>query len=255
MLPEQCQFIVLAGVNKCGTSSLAYALKKHPNIYLANGKEPAFFVEDRFFDSQGKVNEVDLSNYHFYVYKFFESVTHYLDASTIYSGFPKCMKRIMEYRSDAKIVIVFRNPINRAYSAWWHFASDGKSEKHSFHDAIINEAKYCMEAKDLGYSLRSYVSRGFYSNTIRMIWRYFDKSQVLPIKFESMVANKQETLNSIFNFIGVEQVELEFGHKLKSAYPCPMSDEDKEYLKYVYEYSIKDLERMLSWDCSDWLST
>ena len=65
-----------------------------------------------------------------------------------------------------------------------------------------------------------------------------------------------KTMAEVWKFLGVKEQEVEAASQHASHfgdYEESMGDDEWERLLYLYEFEIKQLERMLDWDCSNWL--
>jgi hypothetical protein len=134
-------------------------------------------------------------------------------------------------------------------------AREQKQDDLSFWDAIQSEAQRSRDALPNQHRLYSYVDRGFYSWQVRRLWSYFTKEQVLVLKSEDLKNNAGQTLASVCRFLGVSMVADTSPKDVHSIpYVSPLSQQEKDYLLSVYEFEIRGLERMLGWDCSDWLN-
>lgn len=113
----------LVGAPKCGTSSLYYYLKQHPDIFLTAVKEPHYFCKDfhkeidAFHSKHGiwplrdEVDYLDLFKTHSHEAVVGEASTSYLYSQT-------AATEIYNFNPDAKILIALRNPIEVLHS--WH---------------------------------------------------------------------------------------------------------------------------------------
>ena len=146
-----------------------------------------------------------------------------------------------------------RNPITRSFSQWNKEVYYGR-EKKNFYECIIEENDRCKSALPYQHRHQSYVQRGFYSEQIRNIFRFFDKKQVLFIKSENLKKNPQTEIDRVCDFLNIEKIKIE-QNIIDGAvkYSRKMSLEEKNFLMNTYEYDIKAVERLLNWDCSDWL--
>jgi hypothetical protein len=162
-------------------------------------------------------------------------------------------RRIWEYNPDMKLIIILRNPVTRAFSHW-NMERVRKREPLPFSAALEVEpqrAKATLPFQDRCYS---YVDRGFYTEQIRRIWHYFPKEQTLFLKTEELRNELQATLGKIFDFLQIERIKApQVIKKHVMPYTTALSDKDKDFLKHIYEFEIKELERLLRWDCSGWL--
>lgn len=238
---------LVVGAQKSGTTALDKYLREHDEIEMAIKKEVHFFDNEKNF-----VKKVDYSKYH-------SSFNNHQDAALkgeitpIYMYWSDSIKRIWEYNPNMKIIVVLRNPIERAYSHW-NMERDRNADFLSFSEAIRTECQRCKEALPLQHRVYSYVDRGFYSEQIRRIHRFFSEDQVLIIKQESLKFDLSNTLSKICEFLGVKDfssIQNKDVHSRK--YTSKISKEDFIYLKGLFSGEIKTLENILGWDCSDWL--
>ncbi len=240
---------LIAGTQKGGTTALSAYLEIHPEICMSQQKEVHFFDNETYF----RTSQVDYSIYHLF---FNPKPSHVLlgEATPIYMYWHDAPKRIWAYNPEIKIIVLLRNPIERAFSHW-NMERSRNADSYSFWDAIQREQDRCREALPYQHRVYSYIDRGFYGEQLRNIWRYFRKEQTLVLRTDELQQQPHETLGRVCSF-------LEIGHKqdLKpinvhsTPYISSMTKREKEYLKSIFEYDIKGLERMLGWDCSEWLS-
>lgn len=119
--------LFVLGAAKCGTTTLHHYLNQHPSILMAHPKEPLFFEA-----------EYECGN-DFYHEKYFatwdgQPIQGEARHRNLY--LPFVVPRIKAYApDDAKFLVILRNPVDRAYSHWWHNYSWG-DEKKSFEEAI-----------------------------------------------------------------------------------------------------------------------
>lgn len=238
----------IAGVQKGGTTALARYLAKNPEICMPNRKEVHFFDNENFF-SKGNP---DYSYYHTF---FDPKPSHKMigDVTPRYMYWYDAPRRMWHYNPAMKVIIILRNPIERAY-AHWNMQRHKERDELSFMEAVENEQRRCREALPLQNPLFSYIDRGYYSEQLRRIWTYFPRSQTLILKNEDLREKPCETMEIVSRFLGVGCLE-DVSHELIhcTPYSSPMSDDERAYLRHVYEYEIRILERMLGWDCSSWL--
>lgn len=239
---------IICGTQKGGTSALDAYLREHPGICMADKKEVHFFDDESNF-----IGKPNYSHYH----GFFNPKANRLvgEATPIYMYWYDCPRRIWLYKPSMKIIVILRNPIERAYSHW-NMERMRQAEKLSFWDAIQNESTRCREALPFQHRVYSYVDRGFYLEQLRRLWFYFSRENVLVLKHEQLKSQPEPVLAEICRFLGVENfkgVEQKDVHSRQ--YASPMTDRERACLQSVYEHEIHGLERALNWDCSDWLAT
>jgi len=240
---------IIGGTQKAGTTALHDYLEKHPEIGVADKKEVHFFDNEEYF----RGNKPDYSAYHFF---FRHNPPHKLlgEATPIYMYWYDAPRRIWQYNPDMKIIVILRNPIDRAYSHW-NMERYRKAESLSFWDALQCERERCREALPYQHRVYSYIDRGFYVKQLRRIWTYFPEDQTLILRNEDIRRNPQKAVEDVCLFLGVRSPGRLKAQDIHSRpYISPMSSREREYLRHVFEFEIKHLERILGWDCSEWLS-
>jgi hypothetical protein len=165
-------------------------------------------------------------------------------------------RRIWEYNPAMKIIMILRNPIDRAYSHWnmrRNRPSD-KKERRLFRTALELEIQQTPHTLPLQFRER-YIERGFYTDQINRIWYFFPQSQTLILKSENLRSEPQGTMDTVCDFLGVARINgLAEKNVFSFPYDAPMSREDRDFLRNIYRFEIKKLERLLGWDCREWLS-
>ena len=240
---------LICGTQKGGTSALAVYLNEHPEISMANVKEVHFFDSEVYFQNK----RPDYSQYHSY-FRLNESAGMIGEATPIYMYWYNAPRRIWEYNPNMKLIVLLRNPIERAYSHWNMERSRNRDEL-SFWDAIQNEEKRCREALPYQHRVYSYMDRGFYSEQLRRLWSYFPEDQVHILKTGFLRHQPETALQEVCDFLNVSRFhDVEAKDVHSRPYMSRMGDKEKDYLKTRFEYEILALERFLGWDCTDWLN-
>jgi len=249
---------LLVGVQKSGTTTLHSYLNDHPQILMARKKEVHFFNSEQFF-LNAKNAEPDYEYYH----SWFDN-THNNDnrlrgeATPAYLYCRDAAVRIWQYNPAMKIIIILRNPIERAFSHWNMEVNRG-AETLSFKNALINESQRCQEALPLQHYVYSYLDRGFYSSQIREYLRCFGKEQVLVLKYDDLQDKPVALLKELFTFLELEitdKMKAEYGSHKKilhqAKYTASIDKYSYQFMLKRYKHEILLLESMLNWDCSSW---
>ena len=196
---------IIAGFPKCGTTSLHYYLSEHPEIYMPKQKELHFFT-NKILSKQiaGKGDEITaqthinrLEDYQ----KFFPNNDKYKavgEASPSYINYPEIYNEIKTQLSNPKIIILIRDPINRAYSNYLHLKREGR-ETLSFQEALDREQnRKNIEYSDFWY----YKFNSSYYEKIKEIKNVFDK--VLILTQEELIVSPKETIKTAYSFLSVD---------------------------------------------------
>lgn len=241
---------IIGGTQKGGTSALDAYLRRHPEIVMANQKEVHFFDNEELF--RGK--EADYSLYHACFTPDSSRRQVFGEATPIYMYWYPAPKRIWDYNPFMKWILILRNPIERAYSHW-NMESNRGQESVPFLEAVKQERKRCREMLPEQHRVYSYVDRGFYTEQIRRIWHFFPVEQTLFIKSEELRHAPRVVLERVCDFLQVGKL-LDVGCEIVHAgkYVSVLSQAEKACLQDIFAAEIRALEKLLDWDCCDWLT-
>ena len=191
---------ICVGAQKAGTTTLHNILRQHSEIFLPQNKEIPFFHDDNKF--QKGIDWWLKENYH--------NVKHEKAIGVVnpeYLFFPKACERIYKHLGpDIKIIIILRNPVERAYSHYMMNIRRG-IENLSFEDAL-SEEKNRLTRSDYKKHY-SYISRSLYSSQINRFLTTFTKENFLFLSFENdIIKNRDLTLKKIEDFLGVNHENI-----------------------------------------------
>jgi hypothetical protein len=252
---ERLDFIVV-GAQKSGTSALHYFLKKHPQIALPDRQELHFFDDEEIFS-----RPVDYQLLHRHFGPIARStLLRFATARQAIAGectpsylyWTPAMERIRDYNPQVKLIILLRNPIDRAF-AHWNMQRFKDREPLDFLDALKEERSRLTELPSTESRRFAYVDRGFYSGQLERVFKFFPRNQVKIVKFEAFRDRKQETLGEIFEFLGVKRLRrVRDKDRNVVPYERAMREDERKHLAGVFSAEITKLEQMLGWDLSDW---
>ncbi|MFL2570223.1 MAG: sulfotransferase family protein [Flavobacteriales bacterium] len=237
----------IVGAPKAGTTSLHHYLNQHADVSMSSVKEPNFFsskeVESLFYNSKC----VDDSNdYH----KLFSIEKRQIrgEASVSYLFYENVPKRIHNYNSEAKIIIMLREPIERAFS---HYLMDCRlgfcSEK--LEDIIADPQSYPQY-------FQQYLELGNYYSQLKRYHDIFGKEQLLVIFYEDFKTDTKKVMKSVFSFLQIEQQEIDFS--IKNPFLAPSNILISKLYKFnIIRKGVKTFmpERLLSLITSKYFST
>jgi Sulfotransferase domain len=242
---DQLDFI-LAGAQKSGTTALHYFLSKHPEITMGDRQEMHFFDNEEIFSAPV---DYELLHQHFPPVS---ASTVAGECTPIYMYWKPAIERIWKYNPRIKLLIILRNPADRAFAHWNMQRFKGR-EPLEFLDAVREEKNRAKEAAPLQLRRYSYIDRGFYANQLERVFKFFPKEQVKIIKFEEFQDKKSKTLDAIFRFLRVEAV-VSSRDKDRNIVPYEreMTTEERKHLYKIFAEDIARIEQLLGWSCSDW---
>jgi Sulfotransferase family len=120
------------------------------------------------------------------------------EASTWYFALPGMAQKIKSYNPDAKIIVILRNPVERAYSAWCHARADRLEPCEDFSAALALES----QRGEVEFLLR-YQRMGLYSAALEDYQAVFPPSQLLVLFYDDVRADPQSVWRNVCDFLGV----------------------------------------------------
>lgn len=249
--PKKIDFII-CGTVKAGTSSIGKYLRLHSGIEMPAKKELKFFNNDVFFAK--KSVDYGLLHGHF---KFHDAKTIRGEATPDYMFWQSSIQRIWDYNPKIKLILILRNPVDRAFSHW-NMQVHRKLETLDFIEAINHETIRKEQMPLIEFKQFAYVNRGFYARQLKHILSIFPKEQVLCIKYEDYKANQKESLYTILEYLQVKNPDMEiYNERIDDniiPYRSKLHIENRAKTISLLKEDILELENILGWDCSDWKS-
>lgn len=246
---------IIIGAMKCGTTTLHHQLREHPQVRAPIRKEIHFF--DREF-AHGPA---------WYRAHFPSALIGRSwrtgEASPYYVCHPHVPARIAELLPDIKLIVLFRNPVARAYSHYRQIQARGW-EPLTFEEALEAEAERIgpelarMETDPTYYSEThrrySYLQRGRYVEQLERWLRFFRREQLMIIPTEELRAEPNRVHAKLQQFLGIASHQMDVTRDHKVARYEPMNAVTRERLTdYFAPYNqrlYKLLGRDLGWDAA-----
>lgn len=191
---DRIRFLV-AGVQKGGTTALFDYLSEHPDLCLPACKEAHFFDDETGVDWAAP----DYGPYH----ALFDGCRPGAlrgEATPIYLYWPGCLERIAAYNPGMRFVLVFRDPVERAWSHWrMETARGAETEPFAW---CIRQGRARVEAAPGGaHRVHSYVERGFYGAQLARLFALFPRDQVLALRSADLKADPERILRQVCDFL------------------------------------------------------
>jgi hypothetical protein len=144
---------LIVGAAKCGTTALADSLRDHPEIYMSNPKELHYL--SGAYNPLGIKGDSDYLEY----FKSAGGATAIGEASVTYLWHHKsAVPKIKSFLGDAKILIVIRNPIERAFSDYMMEVRKGR-ESRAFKDVILKSDSDYVKIGSYPRQIESYLEK------------------------------------------------------------------------------------------------
>jgi hypothetical protein len=193
------QLVVCVGAAKAGTTSLYALMKQHPRVAVTRSKETDFFF-DRERYSRGCADYWD---------RYFEhkpAATIYFEADPIYMYAEGCVERIQDCAPDARLVVMLRNPVDRAYSQYLYRMVYARYEE-SFEEMCRREAERVRlgAVQRLEYGC---LDRSLYAPQIRNIFMHFPRERVHFMVFERFVQDQSRDFGELLSWLGLATMNI-----------------------------------------------
>lgn len=202
----------IVGAARCGTTSLYYHLKGHPNIFMPSVKEPTFFndlaygtdsARRRAFPPDAVREEEDYL-------KLFKGaqVTQIMgEASAGYLPDANAPWRIKQRNPEARIIAVLRDPVDRAYSHYLLNRRDGREWNPFFYEALEEDYEHMVGFPDAG---SFYIWPGLYYQHVQRYFEAFGKEQVRVYLYDDLCQDISVIVTDLCFFLGLPTYDSSF---------------------------------------------
>jgi Sulfotransferase domain len=193
----------LVGAPKCGTTALYEYLRPHPNVFMPSVKEPHFFAKD--MGSYPRVKTLDE-----YIDLFSARTAAHLmvgEASVYYLRSSVAISNIREFNADAKLIAMFRNPVEMVYSLHSQLLYVSEETVADFETAWRLQERR-SRGLDLPPAIRSpqlvqYTQVGRLGTQAERLLSIFPRSQVKLILYDDFAASPRQVYDEVIEFLGL----------------------------------------------------
>ena len=248
-----------AGFPKSATTWFHRCLREHPEVFVPDVDALHYFTVH--FDQGEQWYTRHYSDYAG------ERVVG--DTTPSYAAFDWSRRRLADFNPDAKILITLRNPIDRAFSHYFHMKQKRGYPKR-FQEVLENKA-------DLFQWL---IAMGFYGHHLTDLFRYFAREQVCVMSYDLLVSDPRTFCRQVFDFLEIDSSFLPtcVNQKVNSAtrfqgpfrqilrkffsvahpaseYDVGLTRETRTRLSEIFRPDIECLQELLNRDFSHWLDS
>jgi hypothetical protein len=198
---------LIVGAAKSGTTALYHYLGQHPQVYLAPQKETNFFAfegQEVWFRGPGdeQTSESTIRTLEDYEMQF-RAVTDEVaigEASPWYLYSARSAANIHRRLPDAKLIVVLRNPADRAFSSYLHVIRDGR-ELLSFEEGLLAEEKRIAQGWEYIWHYRR---AGFYAEQAKRFLDLFTREQMRFYLYDDFLTDPGAFLVELYKFLDVD---------------------------------------------------
>ncbi len=227
---------LIIGAQKAGTTSLHHYLSQHPQLV------PSYKKEVHYFD--GGLNP-DIDNYkqgkewycsHFPLQRCVLDDQKVFESSPLYLFNPLAAARIHQLIPKVKIIVLLRNPVERAISHY-NFIKQVNLEDRNLYEALLLEeirlkpVLIKKDYKNIRFIHQAYKSRGLYKQQLERYFMLFQRKKILLLSSEHFFLKPANSLRKVFDFL---EVDTQF--KIKDLKPRNITKSKCHVESEVYEY-------------------
>jgi hypothetical protein len=183
---------LIIGAQKCGTTTLHAYLAEHPQIAMSAEKELHYFDREANYPDEvwyrGQFPPID-------------GVRAVGEATPIYCFWPGTIARIWRFDPALKLIMIMRNPIDRAISQYWmnrRWLNETMPMRAAFR---LERARIAPTPFEMRH--RSYLARGRYRDQLENVCRWFPREQLLLLRLEDLQRDAAATLRAVTDFVSV----------------------------------------------------
>lgn len=255
--------LFIIGVMRSGTTFLAKVLDEHPKIcfskpivpeakfflYPENREKGADYYRRSLFPFRGEGKKEGALPPAAKVLG--EKTVHYFERTD-------ALEAIARIFPDALIIIVFREPVERAFSNYRFSIANGL-ETRSIEEVFLKNTPPPKRPKDMHISPFAYVERGEYAEALRRVFSLFPRRHVLPLISERLWGRRDE-LQKVFRFLDVDERFTPKGLQERvfstNSQTGPSDDRVRQEcidsLAAHYRPCNRELEQLLGFEIPEW---
>ena len=251
MEPEVLPDFLIIGAQKCGTNSLYDLLTQHPDVERAITKELNYFNLHFEKGIEWYRSQLPLPRL-----KERKLITG--EATPDYLFYPDAARKAAQVVPQARLIVLLRNPVDRAYSHYHHQVRKGR-EALGFEEAIEAEQARLRGDRDqmfedelyTNFNFRhfSYLSRGVYVDQLLRWSEFYGEDQMLVLKSEDLFEHTLATLKLVLDFLDLPDWEPEATKiRNKGRYEQEMAPVTRRRLEEYFEPHNRRLYEYLGVD-------
>jgi hypothetical protein len=193
----------IVGAPKCGTTALYEYLRPHPDIFMSTIKEPHYFAKDLGSYPRIKTPEE-------YEEIFAGSTERHRrlgEASVYYLRSTVAIPNIREFNPDARLIAMYRNPIDMVYSFHSQLMYVGEENEPDFEKAWRLQERRSrgldMPPRSRGAFLLQYAELGRFGTQTERLLATFPREQVKLILFDDFAKSPQAVYDEVIGFLEI----------------------------------------------------
>jgi hypothetical protein len=193
----------IVGAPKCGTTALYEYLRPHPNVFMPKVKEPHYFAKD--LGTYPLIKTLDA-----YMALFGDSTDRHLrvgEASVYYLRSSTAIDNIYEFNPDAKLIAMFRNPVDMVHSFYSQLVYVAQEDVDDFETAWRLQERRAqgldLPLRSRGAFLLQYADMGRFGTQAQRLLSIFPPAQVKVILYDDFAASPRKVYDEVIGFLDI----------------------------------------------------
>ncbi len=190
----------IVGAQKAGTTSLYDYMAQHRDLFLPSSKDFYAFNDDPVYGVTGS----RLLSY----YRKYRGEPLVGGSNVQIMRFPDAVRNLHHYNPRTKLIILLRNPVDRAYSAFWMMRNLGLEPCDTFEAALAQDGARGARGDFRENAELRYLEPGYYDQQIDFIHGLFDNGSIYIGLFDDFVRQPERITREILDWLGADTSEL-----------------------------------------------
>lgn len=238
---------IVAGAPKCGTTALYYYLLSHPQVAAPSKNEIGFFSDKFQYGPDWYRSYFPTKLMMSWRARYSGKKVITGEHTPFYVMHPLAARRMADTLPDVRLIILLRDPVERAYSHYQH-EFRCSHENLCFRDAIAMESQRTTEEVDrmrlepeyhsTEYIRHAYLDQGKYCSKLERLFEYIDRNRVFIVKSEDLFERTQEVFEKVLDFLYLDSFKLKKIERVNSGEYIPLHAADPKFDSELREYFV-----------------
>lgn len=198
---------IIIGAPKGGTTSLYHYLRQHPQIYMSVLKDSHFFLHDGATPCMGGPSDKDRNREMIKTWSAYQKQFQAAGPDQVcgeigvrYLDSPAACQAIRRRLPEVKLIVILRQPVERAYSHYRMYRRNGSELCETFEQALADEPRRLQE----GWFRALHQHLGYYHQHLKPYFENFSREQIRVFLFDELKADPAGLMRDLFVFLGVD---------------------------------------------------